>query len=186
MTRDQDFKRLVRARMRETGENYTLARSHFENASRNSARNDAPHDEASADASADVRSSTAGATAHERAAAQQRRTIRPFLDAEGRGLLSIPTKRSTRMAVLLDLVRHFEPNREYTEAEVGAVLAPVHEDVAYLRRELVNVGYLTRSAGIYRLAGRVPERDVRWAHEFPEWERLWLSAYLAGAGGNPG
>ena len=34
MTRDQDFKRLVRARMRETGENYALARSHFENASR--------------------------------------------------------------------------------------------------------------------------------------------------------
>ena len=55
-----------------------------------------------------------------------------------------------------------------------------------LRRELVNVGYLTRSAGIYRLAERVPERDVRWAHEFPEWERLWLPAYLAGAGVNPG
>lgn len=90
------------------------------------------------------------------------------------------------MAVLLDLVRHFEPHREYTEAEVGAVLAPVHEDVAYLRRELVNVGYRTRSAGIYRLAERVPERDVRWAHEFPEWERLWLPAYLAGAGVNPG
>lgn len=84
------------------------------------------------------------------------------------------------MAVLLELIARFEPRRRYPEKEVNAILRSVHDDFASLRRELVNVGYLEREDGVYTLATSVPERDPRWAHEFPDWERVWLPNHLAG------
>lgn len=170
MTRDRDFKRLIRQRMETTGENYTAARSALSNDDAVAA----PPLPAQTDGPLAPRT-----TAYERAAAVQRKAVRAFVDADGR-LRSIPAKRSARMAVLLELVARFDPGRSYPEREVNAILAEAHEDYAYLRRELVNVGYLERVDSIYRLTERVPERDPRWAHEFPEWERIWLPTHLAG------
>lgn len=50
------------------------------------------------------------------------------------------------------------------------MLAEVHEDPAYPRCELVNVGCLRREAGEYTLASAPPARDARWAQEFPRVE----------------
>jgi hypothetical protein len=148
MTRDSDFKQVVRTRMAETGESYTAARTALERESYDAAR-----------------------------AEQQRLVGRLF--ADGR-IERVPAKRKTRAAVLLEVVTRFEPGREYAEKEVNEVLLGVHEDFAYLRRELVNYHYLERQDGRYRTAARAPERSAIERQEIPEWEGHWLEGFLAG------
>ncbi len=105
------------------------------------------------------------------------RTIRTFFD--GRRLRSIPAKRRARVAVLVELLRWFEPGRTYSEAEVNAILREAHDDVAYLRRELVDYRYLERSHGTYRVASAPIVRDANEAQEVPAGESAWLSALIA-------
>lgn len=134
MTTDRGFKDLVRARMVETGENYTTARATL----------------------------LADREAAERFAAK---TLRTFVH-EGR-LTAIPVKRRARVIVLLELLHLFQPDREYTEVEVNATLRPVHDDVALLRRELVDYGFMTRAAGVYRVAECFPDHGHTVAPEIP-------------------
>ncbi len=64
-------------------------------------------------------------------------------------LTAIPSQLKKRLAILSRLVEEFEPDRRYTEREVNGILVEFHEDVAQLRRDLVDYGYMTRDAGIY-------------------------------------
>jgi len=81
--------------------------------------------------------------------------LRTFLDAEGR-LITLPAKRAKRLVVLDHVAQRFEPGERYPEAEVNRRLRPVHEDVAMLRRYLVDEGFLDRAGGIYwRIGGSV-------------------------------
>ena len=148
MTRDSDFKRVVRARMAQSGETYTAARSALEQ------------------------------EAYDRARAEQQRLVgRLFTDGR---IAVVPARRKVRAAVLLEVLSRFEPGREYAEAEVNEVLVEVHEDFAYLRRELVNYRYLQRHDGRYRTADRAPDRSPIERQEIPEWEAHWLPGFLAG------
>ena len=148
MTRDSDFKQVVRARMAETGESYTAARAALER------------------------------EAYDRARAEQERLVgRLFTDGR---IERVPARRKVRAAVLLEVVARFEPGREYAEKEVNEVLLGVHEDFAYLRRELVNYHYLERQDGRYRTAARAPERSAIERREIPEWEGHWLEGFLVG------
>lgn len=150
MTRDSDFKRVVRARMAETGESYTTARALvFE---KDAAAYDAARSE------------------------QERLVARLFTDGR---LAQIPAKRKTRAGALLEVLARFEPGRDYSEPEVNEVLLGVHEDFAYLRRELVNYRYLERSHGVYRVVAVAPERARIEVQEIPAWEALWLTGFLA-------
>ncbi|HMR48617.1 MAG TPA: metalloregulator ArsR/SmtB family transcription factor [Arachnia sp.] len=108
--------------------------------------------------------------------AEQARTLRVFFDGER--LRSIPTKRKARVAVLVELLRRFEPGREYTEREVGDILRRAHDDVALLRRELVDYRYLVRADGIYRVNDQLPTRDATEAQEVPAGEAEWFPALL--------
>ena len=148
MTRNSDFKQVVRARMAATGEGYTAARAALEQEAYDAAR-----------------------------AEQERLDGRLF--ADGR-IERVPAKRKVRAAVLLEVVSRFEPGREYSEKEVNAVLLGVHEDFAYLRRELVNYHYLERGDGRYRTAAQAPVRSGVEQQEIPAWEAHWLPAFLAG------
>jgi len=65
-------------------------------------------------------------------------------------LTHLPAQRKKRQVVLEQIVRAFEPDREYPEAEVNQVLLDVHEDVATLRRDLIAHGLMTRHQGRYR------------------------------------
>lgn len=65
----------------------------------------------------------------------------------GRQLKHIPTKYTKLLVILRYLATLFEPGRAYSEAEVSALLKPVHEDYARLRRELVEQGFLAREGG---------------------------------------
>jgi hypothetical protein len=79
------------------------------------------------------------------------KVVRSFL-RDGR-LVSIPAKPSKRdllLPVILD--RCFPEDRDYEEKEVNMRLALLHQDVAALRRYLVDGGWMTREAGIYRRA----------------------------------
>lgn len=134
MTLDRDFKKLVRARMLDTGENYTTARAALVNQSEEVERFRA-------------------------------KTLRSFFRA-GR-LVSVPAKRRARVVVLLELLDLFEAGRAYPERELNDLLREVHEDVAYLRRELVDYGFLTRQASVYRVAEECPTPGHTVAGELP-------------------
>lgn len=102
------------------------------------------------------------------------RTIATFFDGER--LRSIPTKRRARVAVLLELLRRFEVGRTYTEVEVNAILRTAHDDVASLRRYLVEYGYLLRPGGVYSVTDGVPVRSPDEAQEVPSDEAARLAA----------
>lgn len=65
----------------------------------------------------------------------------------GRRLKQIPTKYTKLLVILRWLATLFEPGRSYSEVEVNAVLKPINEDYARLRRELVEQGFLAREGG---------------------------------------
>jgi hypothetical protein len=86
---------------------------------------------------------------------QDAKVIRAF-GKDGR-LVSIPTARSKRVIVLDLLAQSFEPGRRFSEKQVNEMLRPWHDDVAALRRYLVDDGLLAREGGVYwRIGGTVP------------------------------
>lgn len=106
------------------------------------------------------------------------RTVSIFFD-RGR-LRMLPARRKARAIVLLELITHFDHGRDYAEREVNAILGRVHDDFAFWRRELINHGYLTREAGIYRVADEPPERTGNELQEFPADERRRFLAATRG------
>ncbi len=104
------------------------------------------------------------------------RTLRIFFD--GVRLRSIPAKRKARASILLELLRRFEPGRRYPEREVNDILRSAHDDVATLRRELIDYRYLRREGAVYWVNERQPARDANEAQEVPEGEAAWLRALL--------
>lgn len=75
----------------------------------------------------------------------------------GDRLSAIPRSGQKRRIVLEHVVQHFEPGRRYTEVEVNLVLRQVWpDDVAALRRYLVDTQLLDRAEGVYwRIGGAV-------------------------------
>ena len=100
--------------------------------------------------------------------------LRAFFD--GARLRHLPAARKKRVIVLRRLLERFEAGRAYPEAEVNDLLRLAHDDVASLRRELVDYGFMTRERGIYRLASELPARGATVRQEVGnevEWfERL--------------
>lgn len=80
--------------------------------------------------------------------AWERKVVRDFF--EGGRLTQIPAKRKKREVILRFLAERFEPGVDYPQREVNMILERYHPDVAYLRRELVGAGLLTRSRSVYR------------------------------------
>ena len=88
---------------------------------------------------------------------RREQVLRTFFDDEGR-LTSIPAKHAKRLVVLDRLAQLFEPGERYPETEVNRRLRSAHDDVASLRRYLVDEGFLSRDAGIYwRTGGSVED-----------------------------
>ena len=65
-------------------------------------------------------------------------------------LTQIPAQRKKQQVILEKLVEEFEPERAYSEREVNRVLVEFHDDVAALRRGLVEHGLMERTEGVYR------------------------------------
>lgn len=185
MTHDRDFKRIVRARMTTTGESFTQARTALlagddrpARPAREAGAHPIPGPAPSLEAAGTSAPPVASDAAWQAARREHERVIGRFFDGER--LRSVPTRRKVRASVLLELLARFRPQRDYPETEVNEILRAAHEDVAYLRRELVTSGYLSRADGIYRVAEQPPHREPSQAQELPAWEALWLPRFLAG------
>lgn len=68
-------------------------------------------------------------------------------------LVRFPTKRSKRLVVLDHLAQRFEIGQRYPEQVVNDRLGEVHDDVAMLRRWLVDEQFLDRGNGMYWRCG---------------------------------
>jgi len=65
-------------------------------------------------------------------------------------LVQIPAQYKKRMVVIEYLVQEFEPGRQYPEREVNHILLDFNEDVATLRREMIDHKLMKREKGIYQ------------------------------------
>lgn len=75
--------------------------------------------------------------------AYDRDVLKNYLDENGQ-LAQIPSQRKKLMVVLRYIGQAFEADREYTEKEVNTIIGQYHGDIAGLRRDMVDVGCLTR------------------------------------------
>lgn len=107
------------------------------------------------------------------------KVLRDFFDGER--LKHIPAARKKRVVVLRHLLERFAAGRDYTEREVNDLLRPAHADVATLRRELVDYGFMSRESGRYRVATGPPPRGATVAQEVGPDEAAWFAAALARA-----
>jgi hypothetical protein len=95
-------------------------------------------------------------------------------------LRQIPASRKKRVVVLRRLLGRFAPGRAYPESEVNDLLREAHDDVATLRRELVDYGFMVRDRGIYRIATELPDRGSTVAQEVGN-EEAWFERLVAAA-----
>ena len=121
---------------------------------------------------------TAGAAPSTAEEGERAKTLRDFF-VNGR-LKQIPAQRKKRVVVLQHLLERFEPGRDYPEREVNDRLRAIHEDVATLRRELVDYGFMTRGGGVYRVASALPPRGPTVGQEIVGDEHAWLRALVSG------
>ena len=66
-------------------------------------------------------------------------------------LKQIPAQRKKQLIILEHIAQEFEPDRAYGEMEVNHILIEFNDDVAWLRRSLVEHGLMKRAKGVYRL-----------------------------------
>jgi hypothetical protein len=64
-------------------------------------------------------------------------------------LVSIPAQMKKFQVILEKLADEFEPDRKYTEREVNQMLVEFHDDVASLRRGLIEFKLMERAGGLY-------------------------------------
>jgi biotin operon repressor len=64
-------------------------------------------------------------------------------------LKEIPRQLKKKQAVIQWLAGHFTPGERYSERQVNELLGAYHDDFATLRRELVDMKFLVREAGVY-------------------------------------
>lgn len=80
--------------------------------------------------------------------AYREKVLRTFFQ-HGR-LVQIPAQRKKALVIFEKIVESFEPRRAYTEREVNHILLDFNDDVASLRRGLIEEKLMTRDKGIYQ------------------------------------
>ena len=80
--------------------------------------------------------------------AYRAKVLRTFM-RHGR-IRQIPSQQKKWLVILERLAEEFEPDREYAEQQVNQILVEFNEDVATLRRDLVDFGFMERQRGVYR------------------------------------
>ena len=78
--------------------------------------------------------------------AYDRKVTEDFTFPDGR-LKTIPSQRKKLEAILRYVVKTFEPNVLYSEKQVNEMLSHFHDDVATMRRELIEFGLMSREDG---------------------------------------
>ncbi|MDR0358503.1 MAG: DUF2087 domain-containing protein [bacterium] len=78
-------------------------------------------------------------------------------------LVQVPAQRKKRLVILRWFADLFRPAQRYPEPVVNDVLRRYHDDVATLRRLLVDEELFQRRAGLYWRAGTLPYPPLRRA-----------------------
>lgn len=84
----------------------------------------------------------------EKADAFREKVLRTFFK-HGR-LVQFPAQLKKRLVVLEKIAEEFEPGLEYREMEVNHILLDFNDDVATLRRGMIEHKIMTREKGIYK------------------------------------
>jgi len=66
-------------------------------------------------------------------------------------LKSIPVQQKKRKIVLEEIVKKFQPGKDYAERDVNIIIADFNDDFCTIRREMIAFKMLSRENGIYRL-----------------------------------
>lgn len=67
-----------------------------------------------------------------------------FVNGPEGQLKTFDMKEKSKLAVLRQIVRHFEPKRTYNEKEVSSILKNIYKDHVTIRRYLIEYGFLDR------------------------------------------
>ncbi len=59
-------------------------------------------------------------------------------------LTRLPAQRKKQEIVLREISRRFEPDRDYPEPEVNAIISEIYDDFCTVRREMIGCGIMTR------------------------------------------
>ena len=79
----------------------------------------------------------------------RRKVIRSFMP-DGR-CETLPAQVKKRMIIYHEIYSRFDPSRTYTEREVNAIIAELHDDFCTVRRAFVGMGWMQREKGVYTL-----------------------------------
>ncbi len=77
--------------------------------------------------------------------AYDRKVLEAYTRPDG-SLKQIPSQRKKLEVVLRYILKDFEPGRDYSEAEVNAIIGRYHPDISGLRRDLIDMRMLTRDS----------------------------------------
>ena len=77
--------------------------------------------------------------------AYDRKVLQSFLDKDGR-IKAFPSQEKKLNILLRHVIKDFDPGKHYTEKEVNAILSNYNQDVAFLRRSLVEARLMGRQA----------------------------------------
>lgn len=72
-------------------------------------------------------------------------SLKPFVDADGR-IVRLPAKHSRKLQLALAMLQRVEVEKVYSEPEINNLFSEFVDDFAYVRRTLVDLGYLSRDA----------------------------------------
>lgn len=75
---------------------------------------------------------------------EQNTAIRKYFS--GTKLKKFPLKEKQRLIVLREIMNHIDKNKVYTEKEINGVIAAIYEDYVWIRRYLIEYGFLDRKA----------------------------------------
>lgn len=76
--------------------------------------------------------------------AERKKIIRTYFDETG-ALRECPSKEKKKLVVLNVIAANFHRKKRYTEAEVNRILKRIYSDFPYLRRLLIEYGFLERT-----------------------------------------
>lgn len=93
-----------------------------------------------------------GLTASVAEDAYRDKVLKTFLK-HGR-LIKLPAQQKKFQVILGKILEEFEPDQDYTEREVNQILLEFHDDVASLRRGMIEYDMMTRAKGIYRRSAK--------------------------------
>ena len=72
------------------------------------------------------------------------KTIKTYMKENG-SLKQFPAKEKKKIILLREIMKNFQPNRDYDENEVNQVLEGIYSDFPTLRRALIEYGFMERS-----------------------------------------